>query len=193
MPVDDILSSESDDDTTLQSNNTGGHQLTRRAKLLGTQHYANKRKAEAIENNDELVYEYSDSDIDMSDIDEQIVESNDTIINDDMNNNNDNTQANKQRVWQRGVDEFDEATEQLEYDATAYTMLHRFKLDWPCLSFDIINDGLGVNRNKVCYKIHCATIYCKLMIKLYIIIICYCLTTIHRNMMIKPLDQPTDH
>ncbi|KAG1679165.1 hypothetical protein FOA52_000521 [Chlamydomonas sp. UWO 241] len=39
-------------------------------------------------------------------------------------------------VWRPGIDEIG-ADEELDYDPTAYDCLHRFQLDWPCLSFDI--------------------------------------------------------
>ena len=33
--------------------------------------------------------------------------------------------------------------EELDYDPTAYDCLHRFNLEWPCLSFDMVRDDLG--------------------------------------------------
>jgi len=36
----------------------------------------------------------------------------------------------------------------LEYDNTAYEMYHTLQLEWPCLSFDIIPDKMGVQRTK---------------------------------------------
>ena len=36
----------------------------------------------------------------------------------------------------------------LEYDPTAYIMYHSLKTEWPCLSFDIIKDNLGDNRQR---------------------------------------------
>jgi ribosome assembly protein RRB1 len=41
--------------------------------------------------------------------------------------------------------------EVLECDMTAYEMLHPMKVEWPCLSFDILPDKLGVQRTKVSY------------------------------------------
>ncbi|GMH59585.1 hypothetical protein TL16_g02861, partial [Triparma laevis f. inornata] len=38
--------------------------------------------------------------------------------------------------------------ETLEYDQSAYTMYHALRPEWPCLSFDILKDGLGVNRSR---------------------------------------------
>ncbi|CEL92939.1 unnamed protein product [Vitrella brassicaformis CCMP3155] len=51
------------------------------------------------------------------------------------------------KVWRPGVDAIDEG-EALDYDSTAYAMLHRNRLDWPCLSFDILADTLGMHRSK---------------------------------------------
>lgn len=36
--------------------------------------------------------------------------------------------------------------EELDYDPTAYDCLHRFNLEWPCLSFDLVRDSLGAPR-----------------------------------------------
>ncbi|GFR42565.1 hypothetical protein Agub_g3463 [Astrephomene gubernaculifera] len=50
------------------------------------------------------------------------------------------------KVWRPGIDPMD-ADEELEYDPTAYDCLHRFEVDWPCLSFDILRDDLGGPRS----------------------------------------------
>lgn len=49
-------------------------------------------------------------------------------------------------VW-RPTDAMNE-DEQLDYDSTAYHMLHRLRVDWPCLSFDVLPDQLGAFRTK---------------------------------------------
>ncbi|KAJ3362372.1 ribosome biosynthesis protein rrb1 [Allomyces javanicus] len=38
--------------------------------------------------------------------------------------------------------------EELEVDNSAYEMLHRLNVKWPCLSFDILRDQLGLERTK---------------------------------------------
>ena len=48
-------------------------------------------------------------------------------------------------VWRPGVDGMD-ADEELEYDPTVYDCLHAWSLEWPCLSFDVMRDELGENR-----------------------------------------------
>jgi ribosome assembly protein RRB1 len=40
--------------------------------------------------------------------------------------------------------------EELVVDNSAYDMLHSMGVEWPCLSFDILNDNLGMSRTSVC-------------------------------------------
>ncbi|CAM9169523.1 unnamed protein product [Choristocarpus tenellus] len=54
-------------------------------------------------------------------------------------------QGVKTKVWRAGVDELPEG-EELDYDSTAYHMYHSIRPEWPCLSFDIVRDNLGMNR-----------------------------------------------
>jgi Histone-binding protein RBBP4 or subunit C of CAF1 complex len=49
------------------------------------------------------------------------------------------------QVFQPGVHEVP-AGEELDYDRTAYDCLHKWALDWPCLSFDVCKDALGERR-----------------------------------------------
>jgi ribosome assembly protein RRB1 len=49
-------------------------------------------------------------------------------------------------VWRPGIDPVAE-DEELDYDPTAYDCLHKFTLEWPCLSFDVIPDTLGAPRS----------------------------------------------
>ena len=49
-------------------------------------------------------------------------------------------------MWRPGLDPVGE-DEELDYDPTAYDCLHRFALEWPCLSFDMLRDNLGAPRN----------------------------------------------
>lgn len=48
-------------------------------------------------------------------------------------------------VWRPGIDGMEE-DEELEYDPTVYDCLHAWQLEWPCLSFDVLQDELGDNR-----------------------------------------------
>jgi hypothetical protein len=50
------------------------------------------------------------------------------------------------QVWRPGVDPVGEG-EELSYDPTAYDCLHKFSLEWPCLSFDFVKDDLGGPRS----------------------------------------------
>jgi len=38
--------------------------------------------------------------------------------------------------------------EELEYDPSAYEMFHSMSTEWPCLSFDVVPDKLGIARTK---------------------------------------------
>ncbi|KAF5743049.1 hypothetical protein HS088_TW09G01111 [Tripterygium wilfordii] len=49
------------------------------------------------------------------------------------------------KVWQPGVDKLEEG-EELQCDPSAYNSLHAFHIGWPCLSFDIVRDSLGLVR-----------------------------------------------
>jgi len=51
------------------------------------------------------------------------------------------------KVWRPGDNKL-EPGEVLEYDSSAYEMLHRLRIEWPCLSFDILPDNLGQQRTK---------------------------------------------
>ncbi|KAL5572488.1 hypothetical protein UlMin_022085 [Ulmus minor] len=51
------------------------------------------------------------------------------------------------KVWQPGVDKLEEG-EELQCDASAYNSLHAFHIGWPCLSFDIVRDSLGLIRTE---------------------------------------------
>eukprot|EP00276_Gloeochaete_wittrockiana_P013344 CAMPEP_0184333682 /NCGR_PEP_ID=MMETSP1089-20130417/2631_1 /TAXON_ID=38269 ORGANISM="Gloeochaete wittrockiana, Strain SAG46.84" /NCGR_SAMPLE_ID=MMETSP1089 /ASSEMBLY_ACC=CAM_ASM_000445 /LENGTH=513 /DNA_ID=CAMNT_0026657609 /DNA_START=47 /DNA_END=1588 /DNA_ORIENTATION=+ len=55
--------------------------------------------------------------------------------------------SGKKQVWRPGVDELG-ADEELDYDSSTYEMFHRLHVEWPCLSFDIIRDNLGIHRTK---------------------------------------------
>jgi ribosome assembly protein RRB1 len=51
-----------------------------------------------------------------------------------------------QRVFRPG--ESLEEGQTLDYDSTAYTLYHKMSVEWPCLSFDVIKDSLGLFRTK---------------------------------------------
>ncbi|KAF4732692.1 Glutamate-rich WD repeat-containing protein 1, partial [Perkinsus olseni] len=59
-------------------------------------------------------------------------------------------------VYRPGVDKVEEGEELVLGDPTMYTMLHRAEVEWPCLSFDTIQDNLGASRKKypmTCYVV----------------------------------------
>ncbi|KAG8089165.1 hypothetical protein GUJ93_ZPchr0011g27509 [Zizania palustris] len=51
------------------------------------------------------------------------------------------------KVWQPGVDALEEG-EELQFDPEAYNYLRGFNIGWPCLSFDIVHDQLGLVRSE---------------------------------------------
>ncbi|KAJ8754088.1 hypothetical protein K2173_001986 [Erythroxylum novogranatense] len=57
------------------------------------------------------------------------------------------------RVWQPGVDQLEEG-EELECDPSAYNSLHAFHIGWPCLSFDIVLDSLGLIRTEFPHSVY---------------------------------------
>uniref|UniRef100_A0A915N529 Histone-binding protein RBBP4 N-terminal domain-containing protein n=1 Tax=Meloidogyne javanica TaxID=6303 RepID=A0A915N529_MELJA len=52
----------------------------------------------------------------------------------------------KKKVYVPGISRSVKETEELTYDPKAYLLLHTFETEYPCLSFDVIPDSLGVNR-----------------------------------------------
>ncbi|XP_010262150.1 PREDICTED: glutamate-rich WD repeat-containing protein 1 [Nelumbo nucifera] len=58
------------------------------------------------------------------------------------------------KVWQPGVDNLEEG-EELQCDPSAYNSLHAFHLGWPCLSFDIVRDALGLVRTEFPHSLYC--------------------------------------
>ncbi|KAJ8616359.1 hypothetical protein MRB53_035731 [Persea americana] len=58
------------------------------------------------------------------------------------------------KVWQPGVDTLEEG-EELQCDPSAYNSLHAFHIGWPCLSFDIVRDSLGLIRTEFPHSVYC--------------------------------------
>jgi len=73
---------------------------------------------------------------------------------DDDEDDDDKTNEPKvKEVWMPGGDI--KEGEELEFDASAYTMYHALKPEWPCLSFDIIRDSLGGSRSRFPHTVYC--------------------------------------
>ncbi|XAR53432.1 hypothetical protein NMG60_11021979 [Bertholletia excelsa] len=58
------------------------------------------------------------------------------------------------KVWQPGVDKLEEG-EELQCDPSAYNSLHAFHIGWPCLSFDVVRDSLGLVRTEFPHTVYC--------------------------------------
>ncbi|GFS43319.1 transducin family protein [Actinidia rufa] len=58
------------------------------------------------------------------------------------------------KVWQPGVDKLEEG-EELQCDPSAYNSLHAFHIGWPCLSFDVLHDSLGLVRTEFPHTVYC--------------------------------------
>ena len=67
-------------------------------------------------------------------------------ITEKQDDDNDNNIGIK-RVFRPGIDKIAEG-EELIYDPSAYVMYHSLRTEWPCLSFDVIPDNLGENRQR---------------------------------------------
>ncbi len=66
----------------------------------------------------------------------------------DYDNNGPKEGGPPKQVWRPGVDQLEDG-EALEYDPSAYVMYHSMRTEWPCLSFDLLKDNLGDNRQRV--------------------------------------------
>ncbi|KAJ4959571.1 hypothetical protein NE237_026682 [Protea cynaroides] len=62
--------------------------------------------------------------------------------------------SNPAKVWQPGVDNLEEG-EELQCDPSAYNSLHALHIGWPCLSFDIVRDSLGLVRTEFPHTLYC--------------------------------------
>ena len=50
------------------------------------------------------------------------------------------------KLWRAG--DAMAADEELDFDSSAYTMLHRMNLEWPCMTFGVVQDNLGMQRTR---------------------------------------------
>lgn len=124
---------------------------------------SNKRRERREEEEDEsmlideetgLVFEdpYGDE------YEEEIIEENNGGDEDEEEGDESNVEASNnapvppKQVWRPGIDKIPEG-EELDYDPSAYIMYHSLRTEWPCLSFDVVRDSLGENRQRVSLSI----------------------------------------
>eukprot|EP01027_Heterolobosea_sp_BB2_P012193 GEZU01017688.1.p1 GENE.GEZU01017688.1~~GEZU01017688.1.p1 ORF type:complete len:536 (+),score=172.17 GEZU01017688.1:78-1685(+) len=98
----------------------------------------------------EEIVEEDDEDEDLGD--EQLSR---TKLDDDYEEDSSEDEDAKE-VWRPGVDKLEEG-EKLEYSNKAYKVLYKMTPEWPCLSFDILKDTLGDNRQQYPLTAYVAT------------------------------------
>ncbi|KAI6188996.1 WD-REPEATS-REGION domain-containing protein [Aphelenchoides besseyi] len=83
-------------------------------------------------------------------------ETSDDEMDQDMQEEDVETNEERKKVYIPGVSRPLREGEELDYDPEAYRMFHTFETDNPCLSFDVLNDNLGNNRETTpltCYLV----------------------------------------
>lgn len=105
--------------------------------------------------------EYEEEDIDEGDIEDDDEEADDDDMVDggaEMEEDHEEAKigGTPKQVWRPGVDRLEEG-EELEYDPSAYVMYHSLRTEWPCLSFDVLRDNLGENRQRFPATVFVAT------------------------------------
>jgi len=98
------------------------------------------------EENEEVVFDDNEEDEESMDVDERSKREQEKLAT-FLKEEQESEQTPTIGVWRPGIDKLKEG-EVLEYDPTAYVMLHQLKMEWPCLSFDIIPDKLGFQRTR---------------------------------------------
>lgn len=115
---------------------------------------------EDMENDDNLAFEdpfedefeeeefEEDKDVDDDDEDDEILDGlTGGPVGDGVGIEKEEVKEAPKKVWRPNVDKLEEG-EELEYDPSAYIMYHSLNTEWPCLSFDILKDNMGDNRQR---------------------------------------------
>ena len=97
-------------------------------------------------NDDSYDQEGDDGDEDWEDVDSQ--GGDDKMQDETIRQNKPAAGTKKKEVWDESKEPLKEG-EELVYDSSAYQMLHRAKVEWPCLSIDILlRDRINSTNNQ---------------------------------------------
>ena len=81
---------------------------------------------------------------------EHVVNAEDDVMRDEDEEHNEGTKSKEvvSKVWHSKKDGPLKEGETLDFDSTAYSAYYALRVDWPCLSFDILQDSLGNYRSR---------------------------------------------
>lgn len=106
---------------------------------------------------DDDIYERDDNDLEYEDVFDDEFEEEVVVMGGDedeaMEEDEEEEVEAPAKVWRPGVDPINEG-EELDYDCNAYEMMYRLNVEWPCLSFDVMRDKLGFQRQKFPHTVY---------------------------------------
>ena len=152
---------EKDSSPSKRSNPSGKDDNKRVRSSAGSSR--NNNNDEPMEGNEDLVFEdpfgdeFEEEDYnDNGDDDEDDEEAVERMARGEDGEEEEEVDEAPKHVWRPGIDKIEEG-EELEYDPSAYIMYHSLRTEWPCLSFDILKDNLGENRQRYPFSMFVVT------------------------------------